>query len=282
MRSKVGAAYMLSAIVAALAAVASAGGLFLDGLYRDNALVISAWLGNDVVTLAVMVPVLTVSLILTIRGSERARLLWVGSIGYMLYNYLFYLYGAAFNEFFLLYVALVALSLYAFILGLSSVDVQEVAQRFGAATPVKAISGVMLLIPLIMGGIELQRVVSFLLTGELPMDIVQTGHPTAVVYATDLALLMPAITLGAILLWRRQAWGYVLSTVLMVKGFSYPLALIAMSVLGTWDPLTPIYAFFCVSCLIALGLLLWNMRGGAEAVEAAGAQRGESRVRAIT
>jgi hypothetical protein len=66
-----------------------------------------------------------------------------------------------------------------------------------------------------MGGIELQRAVEFIFT-HVPADIVQTGHPTAVVYATDLALLMPAITLAAILLWRRRPLGYLLAPVLMV------------------------------------------------------------------
>jgi hypothetical protein len=124
----------------------------------------------------------------------------------------------AFNVFFIGYVALVALSLYTFILGLASVDVDRVSGTFRAATPVKFVAGLMLLIPLTMGGIELQRAVGFIFTGQLPADIVQTGHPTGVVYATDLALLMPAIVLAAVLLWRRRPWGYILSAVLMVKG----------------------------------------------------------------
>ncbi len=253
-------ARILSILVAILATMTSLGGLLNSGLYRDNALIATAWKGNDLITLAVVIPLLTGTLIASMRGSDRGLLLWLGSLGYMLYNYIFYLYGAAFNVFFLGYVALVALSLYALILGLASVDVGRISQEFRAATPVKFVTGLMLLIPLIMGGIELQRAVEFIVTGQLPADIVQTGHPTGVVYATDLALLMPAIALAAVLLWRRRPWGYVLSAVLMVKGLTYPLALIAMSLLGTWDPMTPVYAFFWVLSSVALVLLLWNLR----------------------
>jgi hypothetical protein len=251
---------MLSILVAVLASAISSGGLLNSGIYRDNALILTAWKGNDLITLGVVVPLLAGTLIASMRGSDRGTLLWLGALGYMLYNYVFYLYGAAFNVFFLGYVALVTLSLYAFILGLSSLDVAGLSREFRAAAPVKFVAGLMLLIPLIMGGIELQRAVSFIFTGQVPSDIVQTGHPTGVVYATDLALLMPAIVLAAVLLWRRRPWGYVLSAVLMVKGLTYPLALIAMSVIGTWDPLTPAYAFFWVLSAVALGLLLWNLR----------------------
>jgi hypothetical protein len=253
-------AAVLSIIVAVLAAFASAGGLFLAGVYRDNPLIITAWKGNDLITLVVAVPLLAGALVMMVRGSARAHLLWLGAVGYMLYNYIFYLYGAAFNVFFLVYVALVALSLYALVLGMWRLDADRVSRGFLAGTPVKGIAGLMLLIPLVMGGIEVQRAVAFLFTGQVPTDIVQTGHPTGVVYATDLALLMPAIAIAAILLWRRRPWGYVLAPVLMVKGVTYPLALIAMSLLGANDPLTPVYAFFWLLSLTALGLLLWNVR----------------------
>ena len=43
--------YILSIIIAVLATIASAGGLFLNGLYRDNHFVTSAWKGNDLITL---------------------------------------------------------------------------------------------------------------------------------------------------------------------------------------------------------------------------------------
>jgi hypothetical protein len=261
-------ARVLSALVAVLAAAASVGGL-LVGVYRDNDLIVTAWKGNDLVTLVVVVPLLVGTLVASMRGSDRALLVWLGAVGYMLYNYLFYLFGAAFNVFFLLYVVLVALSLYAFVLGLASMDAGRIAAEFRAGTQVKWVAGLMLLIPLIMGGIELARAIDFLFTGQVPEDIVKTGHTTGVVYAMDLALLMPAIVVAAVLLWRRRPWGYVLATVLLVKGLTYPLALVAMSVLGTWDPLTPAYVFFWVLSSVAIGLLLVNMRPAEERSEVA-------------
>jgi hypothetical protein len=90
-------AQILSIPVIILAAIASAGGLFLDGLYRDNLFVTSAWKGNDLITLFLVVPLLISALIKIKRGSQREILLWMGLLDYMLYNFAFYLFGAAFN-----------------------------------------------------------------------------------------------------------------------------------------------------------------------------------------
>ena len=111
-------ATLFSTIIALLALIASAGGLFWDGLYRDNMLVTAALRGNDLITLIVAVPGLLIALLITRRGSARAHLVGLGLLAYMLYNYVFYLYGAAFNRFFLLYAALVSLSIMALIISI--------------------------------------------------------------------------------------------------------------------------------------------------------------------
>lgn len=50
--------FLLTLIIVVLASIASAGGLFLEQLYRDNTFIRAAWRGNYVVTLFVVVPVM--------------------------------------------------------------------------------------------------------------------------------------------------------------------------------------------------------------------------------
>src|ERR1044071_3908928 len=156
-------------------------------------------------------------------------LLWLGGLGYMLYNYIFYLYGAAFNSFFLLYTALFSLSVYTLILVLMKTNVKAISRQFQQRTPVRWISGFLLFFSIPWSAMEISRAAGFVFTGRIPTDILVTGHPTGVVYATDLSLLMPAMILGAVLLWKRRPWGYLLSAVLLFKGITYGLALVAMS-----------------------------------------------------
>src|SRR4051812_22164058 len=110
------AAYLMTAATAVTMATVSAVGLFAtDWLYRDNALVTATFRGQDVVTLVVAVPLLVFGLVWEMRGSLRGRVLWLGMLFYAMYGYLFYAVAAAFNQFFLLYVAAFGLPLYALV-----------------------------------------------------------------------------------------------------------------------------------------------------------------------
>jgi hypothetical protein len=60
----------------------------------------------------------------------------VGTLSYFLYVYASYVLGAvAYNELFLLYVALFSASLYAFVLAFTSIDPQALGSRFSARMP---------------------------------------------------------------------------------------------------------------------------------------------------
>lgn len=220
-------AHILSVLVLALMAAASAGGIFLRGLYRDNLQVASGWLGNDLVTLLIAVPALAASLALTVRGSSRGTLLWLGMLDYTLYNFAFYLFGSAFNRFFLLYAALFGLCLYALVFGMARLDVAEIGRSFSGRTPARWVSGFMALTGLGLAAVEISMAAGFVLGGRLPPTVIATGHPTAVVFALDLTLVIPALLLGAVWLWMRRPWGYVLAVVVNVKGAVYLLALSA-------------------------------------------------------
>ncbi|HEX2911171.1 MAG TPA: hypothetical protein VH186_10215 [Chloroflexia bacterium] len=260
-------AFILSAVIAGLAAVTSAGGLLLPDLYRDNTWTTSQMRGNDLVTLVVAAPLLAVSIIMTRRGSLRWQLVWLSMLGYMFYNYVFYLYGTAFNRFFLLYVVLLTLAIFTLILALSSIEAEPIRQAFAPGTPVKAISGYMLFIAVVLGGMWLAQCLAFLFSGQVPQVILTAGATTSVVFATDLSLMVPAMALGAVLLWRRQAWGYLLGTILMIKGTTYTLALLAMGLFaalagtlgGDWV-LLPLWGLLCAGCLLATGFLLLNVQ----------------------
>jgi hypothetical protein len=45
------------------------------------------------------------------------------------------------------------------------------------------------------------------------------------VAALDLAVMVPALTMGGILLWRRHPWGYVLASIASIQGAMYLLVL---------------------------------------------------------
>ncbi len=254
----------LSIIIAVLAAIASAGGLLLDGLYRDNAFVTTTWLGNDAITLFLAVPILLVSMWFARRGSPKAHLIWLGALDYMLYNYAFYLFGAAFNWFFLLYAALLALSILALIFGLVGLDVVALSRSTIERIPVKWIGGYFLFVAFGLGTVYLIQSIGFIATGNLPAIITLSGHPTNVVFALDLTMLIPWLILGAFWLFKRQPWGLVVAGILNVKGPLYTLVLAVNSILVVNAGISqtselPIWGTLTALGLIASGLFYWNL-----------------------
>ncbi|MDN3449424.1 hypothetical protein QMA09_04425 [Planococcus sp. APC 3906] len=255
---------LVSVLIALMAGISSWGGLFVEGLYRDNELVVAAWQGNDLVTLFLMVPMLLVSLFYSLRASKRGRLFWMGSLWYMIYNYMFYLFGAVFNVFFLLYAALFVFSIYALVLALLQTDVQEWSRSFSEKLPYKTVSVFMLMFAALLGGMWIALSLSFVFTGQVHESILQTDHPTAVVFAVDLTLLTPSMIVGGLLLWRKNRWGPVVGSVVLVKATAYGLALIIMTVIsyrniGVLDPFIPLWITLTLGCSIALVFLLRNI-----------------------
>src|SRR3712207_3242213 len=140
------APYVLSAMLAALMVVQSVLGRVYPGQYRDAQWIRLTWFGNDWFTLAVAVPLLVASLLLSRRGSVRGLLLWLGTLGYGAHNYAYYMLGAALNAFFPLYIAALLLSVVTLILALSRIEVTDVAASFRPKTPVRIVGGYLVFI----------------------------------------------------------------------------------------------------------------------------------------
>ncbi len=250
---------ILSIMVAVLAGITSILGLVFPELYRDNDVIKVVWFVNDLVTLFLGVPLLLGALYLAIRGSIKAQLIWIGTIWYMIYNYIFYLYGAAVNKFFLLYVALFILSVYALIFTFVKVDIKDIAQRFNPRTPVKAVCGFMFFFAFALGVPWVGKCLAFVFGG--PTPTVAEG----VIFATDLCFMISVLIVSGILLYKKQPWGYVLSIMVMIKGIFYPIILIVGGILayiklGVWDEFIPVYSVLWAACIVFIWLLLKNIQ----------------------
>lgn len=256
---------MFSSIITFLVAIASCGGLMLRNIYHDNAFVKMAWFTNDIVTFFIIVPLLIVAIFLAQKGNFKWFLILLGLLGYVFYNFAFYLFGAAFNIFFLVYTTLLFLSAFTLVLFLSQSPLSEIKNNFSTNTPVKFISIYLFLISFILFVVEFSMIVTFLTSSIIPDTITLTGNSTSVVFALDFSIVIPLSIIAAILLWLRNSWGFVMGVILLVKGFTYGLVLcigtIAMvysDAYGKWDPLMPLYGLITVGGLLCCWLLLKN------------------------
>lgn len=214
----------------------SLSGLLLPGQYRDVDWIKATWAGNDAVTLVVAVPLLLAGMVLANRGSVRGQLLWLGTVGYAAYNYAFYLFGAALNAFFLLYVAAVVLAVTLFIVALGQLDVAGLSQAFRPTTPVRTIGGALVVIGIGLAAVWIAMWAAYVFAGR-PTPV----EPEAfqVVAALDLAVMVPALTVGGVLIWRRQPWGYVIAAIASIQGALYLLVLSVNSIVAIRRGLVP-------------------------------------------
>lgn len=174
--------YVLTAMTAVAMAVVSAAGAFApQWLYRDNPLITATFRGQDSVTLTVAVPLLVVGLFLERRGSGRGRLVWLGKLFYAMYGYLFYAVGAAFNVFFLLYVAIFGLALYALVLAVPRIDITALAARLrGRGKAARGVAiGYMVVVAASLGLLWSGISISYLFRAWFPPRSWRPGTPPA-------------------------------------------------------------------------------------------------------
>lgn len=183
--------------------------------------------GNDVITLFVAIPLLVAASAMAFRDSLRGRLLLAGILGFFLYTYLSMCMLTAFNPLFLVYVAIFGLSLYAFILCMMSFDLQDLPRHLSDRLPRGWIAALLFLIGAFLALTWLQRVLSPIIQNATPL--LDNGI-TMVIQAMDLSLIVPLAVLAGILLLRRSAWGYLLTSIFVLKTIALGLAVSAMVV----------------------------------------------------
>jgi len=253
----------LTLTLAALMTAQSLAGLMAPEQYRDVEWIKATWYGNDWLTLIVAVPLLLTSAVVAVRGSLRAFLLWAGAVGYAVYNYAFYVLGAALNAFFPLYVVCVVLAAVMLIITLAKLDAAAMALSARPAAPLPLIGG-----SFIMIGAGLAVVWTAMWAAH-----VFAGRPTPVdpeafrlVAALDLSMMVPALVCGGVLLWRRRPWGVVLAAIAGVQGSLYLAVLSINSLiaiergLATWPGELVVWAPLAAVTVTATLLLLVGVR----------------------
>ncbi len=230
--------------------------------YYDTASMADQAQANDLITLFIGLPILAISSWLAFRGSLRGQLLLTGTVGFFLYTYMSMTMLTAFNALFLVYVAIFGLCFYAFVLCMTSFDMKTLPDHFPAQLPRRWIAALLLgmaaFLTLLWLGVTLKPV--------LQNQVAALDNTTTfVIQAMDLVFIVPLAVLAAILLLRRRAWGYLLTSVFVMKVAVLGLAVAAMGInqtlAGSAEGLGMVVAFLVITVLNAAAavVLLTNI-----------------------
>ena len=144
-----------------------------------------------------------------VLGQAHRSVLWLGTLGYFVYNSLLFLFATPFNELFLVYVAMMALSIAA--VGVLVLTVDSVATA--VYLPARTARGVAFYLWVIVAGntvIWLTRIMPGLAHADAPDFLRGTGLITNPIFVQDLAFWLPLGALAAFWLWRNRPWGVVI------------------------------------------------------------------------
>jgi hypothetical protein len=196
-------------------------GLMWPSAYRDPDWIKATWFGNDWITLLIAAPLMWVSG-RQASASTRAELVWLGTAGYSVYNYAFYLFGAALNAFFPLYVITLGVAIVTLASGLARVDPIAAHRQMKIGVPVRLLGGYLIFVASGLSVVWIATWAAYAFAGRpTPVD----PEAFKIVAALDLLWLIPTLAAGGTLLWKCRPWGFVLGPAAAVQAALYLLVL---------------------------------------------------------
>ncbi len=251
----------LSIAAALLAVIGSVIALAVDRIYAGlTPAFLPQALAQDIANLAVASPAWLILAALALRGSLRAYLLWLGVLTFTVYNYVIYTFSIPFGPLFLLWVAVLGLSLYALIGGITAIDRKVVESRFSNRRAVQIVAWFLIVVAILFGLLWLSEDVPALLSGSTPKSVGEMGLPTNPVHILDLGFFLPAVIATGVGLLKRKPLAYTLApsfvVFLVLTGIPIlltPIVQTARGELAAWGVVVPIGTI----TVMLLGLLAW-------------------------
>ena len=239
--------YVLSLLVALGMTAASVLGLvFPEHVYPTEELR-QSFLANEVVNLAIGLPVLLASMWFTRRGKLLGLLFWPGATLYALYNHIAYVRAMPLGWALFLHLALVSLSTYTTIALVASIDGVAVQGRLRGRVPERFAAGVLVGLGVLFLAFVLGTAGGAIVNGT---PFAETQLAVQVADST----VIPAWIIGGVLLWRRRPLGYVGGAGLLFQGSMLFIGLIAVMLLQPLLTGAP-FALVDVIVIAAMGLV---------------------------
>jgi hypothetical protein len=202
----------LWAVTGALALFAALGGLLAPSLYSSvvPAAVLPGALSQDVVTIGVSVALLVLAA--TARAPRhKQQMLAFGLLGYLFYGYGVYSIEQVYNAFYLVYLAVFALSFWALVLGVIGLRREVLASvRLPRWTRILSFGGA-LLQPLVFYPLWIASLLPLMAEHRQIRSYYS-------IYVLDLCFIMPAFFVLAILVLRGRGLGLVLAPAMFLFG----------------------------------------------------------------
>jgi len=191
-----------------VAAAAAAGlSFFVPSVLTGAPVAVGCLRGTALVILVAGLPVLAAAMSRAARGSARGLVVWLGTLGYLLYQAVMFCFATPLNNFFLIYVTYLGLAIWSIVVLLRATDLAEFGAWLSSRLPARSIAGFTLTIAAFNAYAWLAQIIPAVLSSKPTSLLGDTGLITNPVFVQDLAIWLPLMITAAIASWHRRAWG---------------------------------------------------------------------------
>jgi hypothetical protein len=223
-----------------------------NDIYQDGDWANAQWLGQDIVTLLIALPLLLLS---TIQGfkskNKKFFLVNIGLLLYFAYTYSFYMFAAKLSVLYLFQMPIFGLSVVGFVLSL----IKIFSHKSNFYLPSKGlritIISYLSLIALMLSFIWLADIFAHLSDPTHTSDT-PNGEAPLIIYSLDLGLIIPLMLLSVFKLYKQSNSGFILIGVILTKTSTLGFALMAMSLSMYLQDLNPDYFLIILWSVIGL------------------------------
>jgi len=172
-------------------------------------------IGQDLIDLSVIIPVLLISATMAFGGHRLARMIWAGVNVYLVYTFAIYAFDVHFNSVFLFYCICLGLAFYSIMYFLYT-ELLNPGNAITLHNPLRKVIGIYFIITAVLFyGLWLSDVLTAMFYNVPAESLKDINLPTNPVHVIDLSVILPGFAVLGVLLLRRHHLGFLLAPVML-------------------------------------------------------------------
>ncbi|WP_156939863.1 hypothetical protein [Clostridium lundense] len=238
--------------------------IYGNGLYaRDSYFMAPIFRGTDFTIICFAIPTLIVSLILDMKNKKlKNRLFLISVISLFTYYSASIAFGVTYNMLHLVYIALFSASFFGLIIGIKSIDSNQIAERMKDKLLGKGIYIFLVLTGVALIVAWLPDIINSLVLGR-SLQLIEV-YTTQVTYVLDIGIIAPVAFICLFQLKKRNGIGYVLLEVLLTVcnfiGIMIPIQTLFQLRVGILLPVEVVVTKVVTFVLLSILALYFNIK----------------------
>jgi hypothetical protein len=234
-----------------------------NNIYQDGPWINAQWLGQDIVSVFIAVPLLFIAYIQSYRMKRwQWQMVYTGALFYFVYTYAFFMFAAKLSFLYLFHLPIFGLSVIC--LFWAFFDLFQIPGNITGKSiwAKRLIASYLMLISLMLVFLWMSDIFQHLTVPGHKSDT-PDGFAPLIIYSLDLAIAIPLMVLAAIGYGMERQYGYLLTGVMLTKSSTLGFALMSMSLsmyIQKLNPDTFLIVLWSILGIIGALLTVWYLK----------------------